>query len=209
MSAVVPAAGLSAWRSSFATLAQTIQFAEVSEDLPIEQRRLPDPAWTQSHRLLFESVLHDEQWLRRYLGLGQTESRESSRLAAFLQLADLRAACAMLEYELELYERGPATAMADAYVQRIQGALFVQVHRGFFLQAVEPHLQVAARLRAYAYEAELHGDLKARFNEDFWRNPSASAVLQMRFGRGQQERLVADKLELAPTIRSLIEVMAK
>jgi hypothetical protein len=201
------APGLTAWRSAFHAIGRAQALAGAGEELPPERRRLGDPAAGLGYGLLFEHVLHDEAWLRRYLRLTQGESREAARLAAFLQLARLRETCAQLAFEVSLHERGPSRAMADTYAEQLQSALRVAVHPGFFLLSVAPHLRAAARARAFALEASLRRDLEERFNEDHWRNPGARAFLSLQFSQGSPARVEATDVALAAA--RLVAVMGR
>ena len=209
-------AGVTAWRGALHALGRAQQLAGASEDLPPERRRLGDPAAGLCTGLLFEQVLHDEAWLRRYPRLTQGQSRETARLAAFLQLARLRESCAQLAFEVSLHERGPSRAMAGAYAEHLQGALRVAVHPGFFLHSVRPHLRVAALVRGFALEALLRRHLEERFNEDHWRNPGARAFLAAQFARGKPRRaeqlaaeLGAEALDVALAATRLVAVMGR
>lgn len=201
------APGITAWRSALHAMGRAQVLAGAGDELPPERRWLGDPATSLSHGLLFEQVLHDEAWLRRYLRLTEGQSREAARLAAFLQLARLRETCAQLLYEVSLHERGPSRAMADAYAEQLQGALRVAVHPGFFLSSVAPHLRAAARARAFALEAALRKELEERFNEDHWRNPHARAFLSLQYSRGPPARTEAT--DIAAAAARLVAVMGR
>jgi len=201
--------GVTAWRSALHAIGRAQAMAGAGEELPPERRWLGDPATSLSHGLLFEQVLHDDAWLRRYLRLTEGQSREAARLAAFLQLARLRETCAQLLYEVALHERGPSRAMADTYAEQLQGALRVAVHPGFFLSSVAPHLRAAARARAFAQEAALRKELEERFNEDHWRNPHARAFLSLRFSRGPPARVGAEAADIAAAAARLVSVMGR
>jgi len=201
------APGITAWRGALHAMGRAQALAGTGEELPPERRWLGDPATSLGHGLLFEQVLHDEAWLRRYLGLTEGQSREAARLAAFLQLARLRETCAQLLYEVSLHERGPSRATADAYVEQLQGALRVAVHPGFFLFSVAPHLRSAARARAFALEAALRRELEERFNEDHWRNPHARAFLSLQFSRGPPAR--SEAVDIAAAAARLVAVMGR
>jgi len=212
--AVAP--GITSWRGALHALGRAQQLAGAAAELPPERRRLGDPAAGLACGLLFENALHDEAWLRRHLRLTAGESRETARLAAFLQLARLRECCAQLAFEISLHERGPSREMAGAYVEHLQGALQVSVHPGFFLSSVAPHLRAAARARAFALEAVLRRHLEERFNEDHWRNPAAGAWLRTRFAGGQPYRaeepaqeLGAQALDLPRAADRLAAVMGR
>jgi hypothetical protein len=158
--------------------------AHVSETAPMELRRLGDASVTEAYAALTERLLLSPEWLKRYLGLPSSAARDTVRLAAFQALAVLRRHCAKLPYELSLSTRGPSEDRAEEYAAGQRRALFVEPHPGFFLFDVDPQLYSARYLRAWAPEARLTAWLKERFNEDFWRNPSASTWLRGLFSRG-------------------------
>ena len=54
---------------------------------------------------LFENVLLDEQWHKRYLKVPTAQAREAARLFAFRQMLRFRRKAALLPYALELYRR--------------------------------------------------------------------------------------------------------
>lgn len=203
---VQPAAGLDRWEGLFHALGIAHPLAGADAEAPVEQRRLGDEAVPEAHALLFRHLLFDEAWLRRYLRLTAGVAREAARLGAFNALARLRLSCARLAYELQLYQRGPARTMADEHADQLRGALLVEVHRGFFLSDVEPHLGVSGRLQGSALEAELQRHLRESFNEDWWRNPGARAFL----GRLHATReLGAESLALPRAAERLVAVLAR
>ncbi len=190
------------------------QAAHVSRNAPVEERRLGDASIGETYGLLFEHLLLDEAWHRRYLRAPQASAKEAARLAAFSDLAALRRFCAQLPYELALYERGVTAAVAEEYEERMSAALFVGVPRANFLVDVAPALYSTRCVRAWALEARLHQLLQQRFNEDFWRNPAAGSWLKNLFSRGQREdadavaqELTGRPLELREAAARLVRVM--
>ena len=181
------------------------QLAHISRAAPVEERRLGDISVTEGYASLFDHLLLDEGWHRRYLRLPQPVAREAARIAAFNNLWLLRRYCAKLPYELSLYARGPERALAEEYQERLTRALFVGVHKGFFLYDVDPQLYATRYLRAWALEARLHAVLQERYNEDYWRNPAAGSYLRDLFARGQRDDAAAIALELTGKALSLAE----
>jgi hypothetical protein len=177
-------AGLDALGSLLHEYGHALHHAHVSEQLPLELRRLGDASVTEGFATLFERLLMDEEWLKRYAGLPTAPARDAARMAAFQALTVLRRHCARLGYELSLRTSGPSTERAEEYVDTQRQALFVEPHRGFFLFDVDPQLYVTRYLRGWALEARLTPFLTGRFNEDWWRNPSARQWLQGLFARG-------------------------
>jgi hypothetical protein len=158
--------------------------AHVSDTLPMELRRLGDASVTEAYAALFERLLLSPGWLKRYLDVPTLAARDSVRLAAFQALAVLRRHCAKLSYELSLSTRGASAERAEEYADGQRQALFVEPHPGFFLHDVDPQLYTAHYLRAWALETRLTARLTERFNEDYWRNPTAAAWLKGLFARG-------------------------
>jgi len=177
-------AGLDALGSLLHEYGHALHHAHVSEQLPLELRRLGDASVTEAFATLFERLLTQEEWLKRYVRLPSATARDASRMAAFQGLTVLRRHCAKLPYELSLYTRGPSPERAEEYADAQRRALFVESHPGFFLFDVDPQLYVTRYLRAWALETRFTTQLTARFNEDWWRNPAAGRWLQGFFGRG-------------------------
>lgn len=179
-----PRGGLDALGGLLHEIGHAQHLAHVSEDAPMELRRLADASVTEAYATTFERLLLSPEWLKRYLRLPSTVVRDTTRLAAFQALTVLRRHCAKLPYELSLYTRGPSADRADEYAQRQRDALFVDPHPGFFLYDVDPQLYVTRYLRAWALETRLTAQLLERFNEDFWRNPAAFGWLSGLFAKG-------------------------
>lgn len=177
-------AGMDALGSLLHEYGHALHQAHVSEQLPLELRRLGDASVTEAFATLLERLLTDEEWLKRYLRLPSATARDASRMAAFQGLTVLRRHCAKLSYELSLYAHGPSAERAEEYADGQRRALLVEPHPGFFLFDVDPQLYVTRYLRGWALEARLLSRLSERFNEDWWRNPPAGHWLKGLFARG-------------------------
>jgi hypothetical protein len=183
--------------------------AHVSETAPLELRRLGDASVTEAYAALTERLLLSPGWLKRYLRLPGSSAGDVARMAAFQALAVMRRHCAKLPYELSLFTHGPSEERAEEYATGQRRALSVEPHPGFFLFDVDPQLYSARYLRAWALEARLTARLMERFNEDFWRNPSASTWLKGLFARGGADDAEALSTELSGSGLSLPEAGAR
>ncbi|SEK31468.1 hypothetical protein SAMN05444354_101261 [Stigmatella aurantiaca] len=183
--------------------------AHVGEALPLELRRLGDASVTEAFAALTERLLLSPEWFKRYLQLPTALARDVARIAAFQALAVLRRHCAKLSYEVSLFTRGPSEERAEEYAAGQRRALFVEPHPGFFLFDVDPQLYSARYLRAWALETRLTGWLIERFNEDFWRNPSASTWLKGLFARGGTDDAETLAQEISGTPLALPEAGAR
>ncbi|MBI3181747.1 MAG: peptidase M3 [Myxococcales bacterium] len=211
---VRPGGGLDDYFSLLHEFGHAQQLAHVSPHAPVEERRLGDLSVTEGFAYLFDHLLLDPAWHRRYLHLSTANAKEAARISAFNNLWLLRRYAAKLPYELELYARGPERPLAEEYEERMARALSVKVHRGFYLYDVDPQLYATRYLRAWAFEARLYEVLVDRYNEDFWRNPAAGSWLKDLFARGQRDdagalagQLGGRPLSLSEAGRRLVQVM--
>jgi hypothetical protein len=207
--------GLEGWSALLHELGHAHHWAHADGDAPVEDRWMGDASVTEAWATLFECLLLDEGWLRRYLRLGHAQAREVARMAAFSQLALLRRTAVRLAHALDVHARGPGLALADAWAERGRVSLLAETPRGFYLHALAPQLYAARYLRAWALEAPVRRLLQERFNEDWWRNPGAGAWLRAAFARGARDDADAlarewtgGELQLAPAARGFVAVMA-
>ena len=206
---IQPESGMSALGDLLHEVGHAQHLAHVSDTAPLELRRLGDASVNEAFASLTERLLLSPGWLMRYLRLPTASAGDATRMAAFQALAVLRRHCAKLPYELSLFTRGPSEERAEEYAAGQRRALFVGPHPGFFLFDVDAQLYSARYLRAWALEARLTARLMERFNEDFWRNPSASAWLKGLFVRGGTDDAQALALEISGAELSLPEAGAR
>jgi hypothetical protein len=204
-----PESGMSALGDLLHEVGHAQHLAHVSDTAPLELRRLSDASVTEAYATLTERLLLSHGWLQRYLRLPTASAQDVVRMAAFQALTVMRRHCAKLPYELALFTRGPSEERAEEYATGQRHALFVEPHPGFFLFDVDPQLYSARYLRAWALETRLTARLMERFNEDFWRNPSASAWLKGLFARGGADDAEALATELFGAGLSLPEAGAR
>jgi hypothetical protein len=200
---VQPLGGMDALGSLLHEMGHAQHLAHVSETAPVEFRRLADASVNEAFASLFERLLLSPEWLKRYLRQPTSGARDSARLAAFQALTVLRRHCAKLAYELSLSTKGASPDRADEYAEGQRRALFVDPHPGFFLYDVDPQLYSARYLRAWALETRLTAHLTERFNEDFWRNPTAGHWLKGLFARGGTDDAEALATEVSATALSI------
>ena len=202
-------AGLDALGGLLHEYGHALHHAHVSDQLPLELRRLEDASVTEAFATLFERLPTHEEWLKRYVRLPSAPARDASRMAAFQALTVLRRHCAKLPYELSLYRHGASPERAEEYADAQRRALFVEPHPGFFLFDVDPQLYVTRYLRAWALETRLTAHLTGRFNEDWWRNPTAGRWLQGLFARGGTDDAEALATEISAKGLTLPEAGAR
>jgi len=184
-----PHGGQSDWMTLMHELGHALHFANMSRSLPFEFRWLGDNSVTEGYAMLFDHRLKDRGWLARYTGLGKTELQSYLRAAGFEELHFVRRYSAKLIYETELHGGKIGwNALPDHFVEILTKATGFRYQRSDAFVDVDPRYYAARYLRAWQLQAVLDASLRERFNEDWWRNPSAGPwMVEELFAHGQRE----------------------
>ncbi|MFB3819978.1 MAG: hypothetical protein ACE147_20160 [Candidatus Methylomirabilales bacterium] len=184
---VRPVGGLDDYFSYLHELGHALHFAHSDPGLPVEFRRLGDSSVSEAWAFLFDNLLRERLWLRRFLDLPQPG--DALRFTAFLKLWYLRRYAAKLEYELFLHEGGPDARAADAYRELLSGATMVDWPREMYLADVDPFFYAARYLRAWVFEAQLKAQIREQFDEEWFRNDRTGPFLAQLWRQGQRHTL--------------------
>lgn len=207
-----PHGGQTDWTTFLHELGHALHFANMRPDHPMEFRWVGDNSVTEGYAMLFDHLLQDGRWLRRYTGLGRRTTPAYLRSAGFEELHFLRRYCAKLVYETQLYGGDvPWDALPDLYVERLTGATTFRYARADAFVDVDPRFYAARYLRAWQLQSLLTGTLVERYDVDWWRNPRAGPWLaHSLFGEAQRElahelaqRVSGKALSFAPLVRSI------
>ena len=167
--------------------------------------------------MLFDHLMQDAGWLKRYTSLGGTKVREFLRAAGFEELHFLRRYAAKLSYEIDLYGGGvPWSSLPDLYVSRLTAATTFQYDPADAFVDVDPHYYSVRYLRAWQLQSLLTETLVERFDSDWWRNPRAGPwVVEALLGEGQREladeqaqRVAGKALSFAPLVRAITRMLS-
>jgi hypothetical protein len=207
-----PHGGQTDWTTFLHELGHALHFAYMRPDLPFEYRWMGDNSITEGYAMLFDHLMKDAGWLKRYTELGSTQVAPFLRATGFDELHYLRRYCAKLTYEIDLY--GGATgwdALPDLYVERLTGATTFRYNVADAFVDVDPRFYAARYLRAWQLQALITETLVERYDVDWWRNPRAGPwICSALFGEGQRElaheqakRVAGKQLSFAPLIRAV------
>lgn len=204
-----PHGGQNDWMTLLHELGHALHFGNMSRALPFEYRWLGDNSVTEGYAMLFDHRLKDRGWLARYSGLGKQEIGAFLRYAGFEELHFVRRYCAKLIYETELHSGSVGfSALPDLYVEILTKATGFRYQRADAFVDVDARYYAARYLRAWQLQAVLDESLRNRFNEDWWRNPTAGPwIVEELFAHGQRElaheqsqRVAGKGLSFAPVI---------
>ena len=212
-----PHGGQTDWRTLLHELGHALHFAYTRGDLPFEFRWMGDNSVTESYAMLYDHLMQDDGWLRRYSSLGATHTPRFLRAPGFEELHFLRRYCAKLIYKERLYGGDvPWGALPDLYVETLTAATTFRYHAADAFVDVDPRYYSVRYLRAWQLQAVLNDVLVEKYNDDWYRNPAAGPwVIGTLFGEGQRElageiaeRVAGKPLSFAPLIRTVEALLA-
>jgi hypothetical protein len=166
--------------------------------------------------MLFDHLMQDSGWLKRYTALGPANLPSFLRAVGFEELHFLRRYAAKLGYEIELYGGGvPWDALPDLYTDRLTTATSFRYSPADAFVDVDPRFYAARYLRAWQLQALIAETLVDRFDADWWRNPRAGPwICSALFGEGQRElageqaqRVSGRSLSFAPLVRAVTRLL--
>lgn len=177
-------------------LGHALHFSYTDPALPFEYRALGDGAVTEAYALLFQLLDLEPGWASRSLVLAGNALDEYLLLAGFLQLHRLRTQAGRLLFQLELLEAETTEGMDARYAEIMSGVTGFRHDPRTWLEDLDRGFWVARQLRAWMLRAALRTVLRDRYDEDWYRNPSAGPFLGELFSEGQREDAARLAVEL-------------
>ncbi len=207
-----PHGGQSDYNTFLHELGHALHFAYASNDYPFEFRWLGDNSVTESYAMLLDHRMQDRGWLLRYSQLGTNRVAAFLRTTGFEELHFLRRYSAKFLYERALYGgEVPWDQLPDLYVSLLSNATGFEYDPADAFVDVDPRFYSARYLRAWQLQSVLNEKLTARFDNDWFRNPSAGPwMVRELFSHGQREtaeeistRAGGGSLTFQPLIRKI------
>lgn len=187
---VMPVGGQDDYQALFHEAGHAEHFAHTDPELAFEYRHLGDNGVTEGFAFLFEHLMHNRGWLKRYLEIDDAD--EFLRFMGVVQLYFLRRYSGKLAYEMELHQKGPSAEMAQRYTHHLTRATLIQFPAENYLTDVDEGMYCTSYLRAWIFEANVRELLKERFGEDWHAVREAGSFIKELWGHGQRYR--AEKL---------------
>jgi hypothetical protein len=212
-----PHGGQSDWTTFLHELGHALHFGYMNAHLPFEYRWLGDNSITEGYAMLFDHLMHDTGWLKRYTPLGTAKLDAYIRANAFYELHMLRRYSAKLLYEIDMHGgRLSPEQLTDLYVERLTGATTFRYSGAEAFVDVDPRFYSTRYLRAWQLQALITETLRESYNEDWWRNPQAGPwIVEELFSQGQRElateqamRVAGKELGFAPLVRAIERELA-
>lgn len=212
-----PHGGQSDYSTFLHELGHALHFAYMRPDHPFEFRWLGDNSITEAYAMLFDHLTQDAGWLRRYTELGTPMLPAFLRSAGFEELHFLRRYCAKLIYEAQVYMGLiPWDSLPSLYVDALGDATTFRYDESDAFVDLDPRFYSARYLRAWQLRAVIADTLVSRFDEDWFRNPTAGpwmveqlfAEAQRELAHEQAQRVSGRQLSFAPLVSSIERLLA-
>jgi len=170
-------------------LGHALHFGYARPDYPFEYRWLGDNSVTESYAMLMDHRMQDRGWLLRYTELSSPRVGEFLRFVGLEELHFLRRYCAKFIYEVQAYSGTvPWSSLPALFAESLTKATTFQYREEDAFLDHDPRYYSSRYLRAWQLQAVVNASLTERFNEDWWRNPSAGPwMVRELFGEGQRE----------------------
>jgi hypothetical protein len=207
-----PHGGQTDWSTFLHELGHALHFAHARPDYAFEYRWLGDNSVTEGYAMLFDGLMQDAGWLRRYTDLGAPQLPEFTRNGGFEELHFMRRYSAKFIYETHLYGGDVRwDALPDMYVDLLSSSTTFQYDTADAFVDVDPNYYSARYLRAWQLQSLIAETLRERYDEDWWRNPRAGPwLVQSLLSEGQRDlahdlakRVTERELSFEPLIREI------
>jgi hypothetical protein len=184
MLVIQPIGGKDDWEALFHEAGHTEHYANTSDSLSFEGRRLGDNAVTEGWAMLMQHLVTDPAWLNRRLDVPRID--ELAKDGAVSLLYFVRRYSAKLLYEIELFQVEDPTTMRSRYAEILSDALKMPMHPESYLDDVDGSFYVIGYLRSWAFEAQLRDFLRSEFGNEWFARREAGDLLRELWSVGQE-----------------------
>jgi len=211
MLVIYPIDGLEDYESFLHELGTSLYYGYRETEDEFEFRRLSEDSSREVFALLFQHLLLQPTWLRRYLKLDL-----GSDFIQFLYLKRLmimRYLSGRLIYELMLHKDEDFKGKAESYRQIMKEAVLCECKEADYVNNVSPFFYTASYLIASAIEPELSLYLMEKYDEEWWRTREAGDFILKLWREGGRitskeilKRVGFEELSFTLLLRSFQEV---
>ena len=182
---LAPRGGVDDYETFFHEAGHALHHAFTSPELPVERRRLVEPALTESFAFLLHYRISDPAWMSE--GPAADHSEAFAAALRLRKLALLRRYTAKIRYELELNALGAdesCRSLSELYASELSEATGFGYRSESYLQDTDPDFYSVDYFRAWCLEVQLAEALRERFGRRFWKERRAGDLLKELWNTG-------------------------
>ena len=177
---ITPKGGQDDYLALFHEAGHAFHFANISKDLSVEYKYLGPSSVTEAFAFLFEYLLIEKEFLKKYLDL----NFEYLKFQYLYKLYFLRRYCSKLIYEIELNTKGIDMKSGFLYKNIMEQNMITKHRRVNYLNDIDPGMYTAEYLEAWFFESQLKRYLKDKYGEDWFVKKEARDFLIKIWNQG-------------------------
>ncbi len=212
MLTIYPIGGFQDYESFLHELGTSLYYGYREDEDEFEFRRLSEDSSREVFALLFQHLLIQPRWLRRYLRL-DTDS-DFMQFLNLKRLVTMRYLSGKLIYELSIHKDQDLKGKSESYRHTLKEAVLCEYNEADYLNDMPLFLHTASRLRASAIEAGLAFYLRGKYDEEWWRDRLAGDFIRKLWKEGGRvtsdeilKRVGVESFSFASILNSLQEVI--
>lgn len=179
-----PMGGWRDYESFFHEGGHAWHFGNTERHHPAEYRYLGDNSVTEAFAFLFNYLVTDGSWLKKYLRLEDPSG--FVRFALINKLMFVRRYASKLIYEMKLHQGRVSPEMCEVYKATLQKGLKFKHSDRHYLEDVDDGFYCAEYLRAWVFEGQLREAMKEKFGDEWFANDRAGDYLKELWSYGQK-----------------------
>ncbi len=163
-------------------------FANAKKDLDFEYKYLGDNALTEGFAFVFESLMQNRKWLKKYIGMDDSTASAFIYFSTMVKLWFCRRYAAKLKYELLIHSSKSLEGMEKQYSEILSQALQMNVFEENYLKDIDEGFYCTNYIRAWMFETQLRDYLYTNYGTDWFENKKAGDFLRQIWAWGQKDR---------------------
>ena len=181
-----PNGGLDSYTGFLHELGHALHFSYTDPGLLYEEKYLGDYSVTESYALLFDHLMFNETWLKKYTGFENNSLKKYMHIRAFYELFQLRKLAFKLNYELYLSGTPGLTGKKQHYPELKYKILHVKSSASDYLSDIDTYFYSARYIRAWMLQSVIQKKLSSEFTSEWFLNGKSGKYLKDLWKSGQK-----------------------
>jgi hypothetical protein len=214
MLTIYPIGGIEDYESFLHELGASLYYGYREAEDEFEFRRLNEYSSREVFALLFQHLLSQQKWLRRYLKLDT--GSDFMQFLHIKRLMMIRYLSGKLIYEISFHKDEDFKGKSESYRHTLKEAVLYECDEADYLNDAPLLFQTASRVRATAIESDLSSYLRGKYDEEWWRVKEAGDFMRKLWEKGGRitsheisERIGVQELSFATLLGCFQDVFGR